>query len=241
MQAEARQIVNYMRSPTWITPNFGADLLPEGRDFKYPEEVKKKFRENPEELLQYRKKAEHEMNKAFYSHMANSPEQAALISASRKKMEAAFKDHPEILAKMLPKFAVGCRRVSPGDLYLEALVKPNVRVEFDPITRITEKGIVTKGQEPKTEEFDIIVCATGFYVDFIPMYDVVGKNGTRLADLWRDRSAAYFGVCSPAFPNYFIINGPNSPVAHGSLLSVMDFTVDWINRWLKKMVEEDIR
>lgn len=111
-------------------------------------------------------------------------------------------------------------------------------VEFAGIEAMTENGITTANG---TKEFDIVVCATGFDVSFTPFWELVGKNGINLADQWRDDPQAYFGICAVNMPNYFIFNGPNCPVGHGSLLAVMEWTAEYILRWCKKIATEDIR
>jgi hypothetical protein len=40
---------------------------------------------------------------------------------------------------------------------------------------------------------------------------VLGQNGISLAKQWKDAPEAYFGVCAANMPNFFTINGPNSP------------------------------
>lgn len=62
MQPKSDSIVTYIRSPTWITANFAAQFTPEGKNFNYSEEQKKRFREDPEELFRLRKTIEHEFN-----------------------------------------------------------------------------------------------------------------------------------------------------------------------------------
>jgi cation diffusion facilitator CzcD-associated flavoprotein CzcO len=93
------------------------------------------------------------------------------------------------------------RRPSPGVGYLEALSASNSRVVFDPISRVTEKGIQLKTGE--LIELDVIVCATGFDVSWRPRFPVVGRNGLDLAEHWKDRPLAYLSFSIPAFPNYF--------------------------------------
>lgn len=82
--------------------------------------------------------------------------------------------------KVVPSFPVGCRRLTPGPGYLEALCEDNVRivgiagrwsllkslqVSFVPknIQRITPTGLETTDGE--RYDLDILICATGeFYV-----------------------------------------------------------------------------
>ena len=152
-------------------------------------------------------------------------------------MSERLGNDPELIKKFIPSWRVGCRRLSPGEGYLEALQAPNAKYTWDTIERITEKGIVTSAGEI---ELDAIVCATGFDVSFVPQWKMRGLNGSTL-DKWRDDPEGYLGIFAPNMPNYFIVNGPNCPVGHGSLLSVMEWTTEYIIRWAKKIASEDIK
>ncbi|KAH7021896.1 hypothetical protein EDB80DRAFT_744547 [Ilyonectria destructans] len=238
LQPKASRVTNYIRTPNWISSNFSADLTPEGKNFQYTEEEKKEFRENPEKLFQLRKMIEHNFNQFFYAMLADSPQQKVISKEYKKNMEARLNHDPELCAKLIPDWRVGCRRLTPGEGYLEALQTSNVAIEFAKIEGVTEKGVKTANG---MEEVDIIVCATGFDVSFTPQWELVGKGGIRLADQWQGEPEAYFGICAPNMPNYFIFSGPNSPVGHGSLLSVMDWSADYILRWCRKIATEDIK
>ena len=113
-----------------------------------------------------------------------------------------------------------------------------VKIESGSIEEITPTGIKMDGM---AEEFDIIVCATGFDISFCPAWEMIGKDGSRLADQGRESPEAYFGICAPNVPNHFICNGPNCLIGHGSLLAVMDWTANWIVRWCRKIATEDIK
>lgn len=58
VQKTAKKLVNYLRNPTWISPNFLAEQF-EGKSLKYTEEKKKELRENPQEHFKMRKRLEH--------------------------------------------------------------------------------------------------------------------------------------------------------------------------------------
>lgn len=60
---------------------------------------------------------------------------------------------------ILPDFPVNCRRMTPGDPYMQAIQQPNVDIHFMAAASITATGVVgTDGVERKC---DTIVCATG--------------------------------------------------------------------------------
>lgn len=108
------------------------------------------------------------------------PVQKFLEDLCIKEMETRMKDLPDpsIAQKIFPSFKPGCRRLSPGDGYLEAFGHANASMCWDPIDRITAKGIktTTADEKEKEEEFDMIVCATGFDTSFIPPLQVRGTG-----------------------------------------------------------------
>ncbi|KAF4331907.1 monooxygenase [Fusarium beomiforme] len=238
MQPAAAKIVNYVRGPLWISSAFAAEFTPEGKNFAYTDKEIQAFKDNPEKFFQLRHSIEHSFNKFFRVSIKDSPEQAGAFQHFKAKMEEVLNHDPYLCAKLIPTFQVGCRRLSPGENYLQALQEENVTLEFDPIQGFTESGIHSLS---KTEDFDIIICATGFDVSFRPGWKVVGKNGISLAEQWRDVPEAYFGVWAANMPNFLTVNGPNTPLAHGSLLAVMSFTVDYISRWIRKISTQNIK
>jgi cation diffusion facilitator CzcD-associated flavoprotein CzcO len=166
------------------------------------------------------------------------PFQQGLEAACKAQMSEILKDSPDIAKLMIPEFHPGCRRLTPGDGYLESLQQPNASVCWSPIEKITEKGIKTSEGE---EEFDMIVCATGFDTTFIPGWKLVGLNGATLEDRWKADPSAFFAVQVDTMPNYYMFNGPNCPISHGSVLTQISWTCDYILRWAKKMATQDIK
>src|ERR1700754_488855 len=79
--------------------------------------------------------------------------------------------HEELKKFIIPKWAPGCRRISPGDGYLEALVKPNVEPVYGGIKKIVPEGLVT--EDGNVHKVDILVCATGFNVAFKPAFKLI--------------------------------------------------------------------
>ncbi|KAL9108508.1 MAG: hypothetical protein Q9227_006723 [Pyrenula ochraceoflavens] len=238
LQQSAGRVVTYIRSPTWLTPQFAGQLTPNGKNFSYSEKEREDLRQDPEKLLMLRKKIETNINDFFHMDLVETVEQQEIAESTRKQMESRLHHDPELCSKLIPHWKLGCRRFTPGEGYLEALQESNVSIEFNEIQRITESGILTAVGH---QDFDIIVCATGFDVSFVPFWTVVGKNEVNLAEQWRENPEAYLGICAPNMPNYFMFNGPNSPVHHGSLLASMEWTAEYILKWCDKIAREDIR
>ncbi|EXJ60491.1 hypothetical protein A1O7_04644 [Cladophialophora yegresii CBS 114405] len=238
MQPKVEKLVTYIRNPTWISINFCADKTTDGKNFTYTEEQRKTFRENPQAHFEMRKDLESSINGFFFGMKTGHPFQQGLEAACKAQMGAILKEDPELAAKMIPQFHPGCRRLTPGDGYLEALQQPNAKVCWSPITEVTEKGIRTAEGE---EEFDMIVCATGFDTSFVPSWKLVGLNGATLDQRWKTDPDAFFAVQVDSMPNYYMFNGPNCPISHGSVLTEISWTCDYILRWAEKVATQNIK
>src|SRR5690606_9975409 len=51
--------------------------------------------------------------------------------------------HPDLCEKLIPKWERGCRRITPGQGYLESFLLPNVQLTQSQIVRISETGLHT--------------------------------------------------------------------------------------------------
>ncbi|KAH9987205.1 hypothetical protein F4779DRAFT_611516 [Xylariaceae sp. FL0662B] len=240
IQPEVKQLVTFIRSPTWITAGFAQSKAgPNGSNFTFTDEQKEKFRTEPDEHLQYRKEIEAELNVRFKFIIKDSPAQAAAVSYSTNEMKSKLGENSPLLKHLVPTFSVGCRRPTPGNGYLEALTRDNVRVVTDPITKIVPEGIQLETGE--VIKVDMFICATGFDVSFRPRYPVIGRNGISLGDLWKEIPTAYLSLAIPNFPNHFMFLGPNAPIAQGSVLPIIEHAAKYIIRMLHKCQTQDIK
>ncbi|KIX97106.1 uncharacterized protein Z520_07220 [Fonsecaea multimorphosa CBS 102226] len=239
LQKTAAKVLNYARSPTWISAPYLEDLKGPEPNPKYSEEQKNFYRENPGGLREYRKKMTHEFNKFYEALIEGSiPNQKARERAHTSMIEA-LQNSPDLIDKLVPTWSLGCRRITPGNGYLAALSEKNVELMTTPIEKITATGIVTS--DGRFEQLDAIVCATGFDVSFRPRWRQLGRDGRDLAREWDEHATSYFSLCVSGQPNYFMYNGPASPVAHGSLPSAIDWEAEYMIKWITKMAREDIK
>ncbi|KXT11742.1 hypothetical protein AC579_5027 [Pseudocercospora musae] len=244
MQPAAKSIDTYIRTPTWIIPNFLAEFTPEGKNFSYSEEQKQRWRAKPEELKEMRQSLEHALNASFLMFYKDGGHAKWVKETFGKIMREKLGEETELARRLVPEWPVGCRRITPGENYLDALQAENVKVRFEPIVGINERGIVCQPPadvEPETTPFDIIVCATGFDVSYKPPFKLQGRNGVTLQDLWKDDPEAYLGIHAPDQPNYFSFAGPNSPVGHGSLFAMLDSVAEYILKWCSKIAGQGIK
>ena len=186
LQPLVASLKTYIRSSTWITAGFGiAHTDSEGQNFEYSNEQKNKLRKDPELYNRYRFDIERELNMRFRASHIESEEQKDSQVQMKELMLRRLGNDERIAKKMIPNFPVGCRRPTPGNGYLETLIASNVEVITESVEAFTETGLLdSSGREVK---YDAIVCATGFDVNFKPMYPLIGKDGADLRDAWADK------------------------------------------------------
>lgn len=123
-------------------------------------------------------------------------------------MGASLNQDERLTKELIPDFPVGCRRITPSLGYLKALSQQNVQVITDGIKEVCSEGLVLDNGE--VIEVDVIVCATGFDLSFVPRFPILGENGN-LQDIWTENlPSAYMSCMVPGMPNYFSQSPPKN-------------------------------
>jgi len=185
---------------------------------KYTDEERQIYEKDPIVHLEHRKALESAFNGMFSIFIANSELQQAVHANMTQTMKDAL-NNEKLENVIIPKWAVGCRRFTPGINYLETLGKENVDVVYGQVKEITENGCI--GPDDQEYTLDVLICATGFDNSYRPRFPIIGQKGVNLADAWAKEATSYFGLAAADFPNYFMYIGPNSPVGNGPLLCYM--------------------
>jgi cation diffusion facilitator CzcD-associated flavoprotein CzcO len=148
-----------------------------------------------------------------------------------RNIDKAISD-PVLRAKVLPHFALGCKRVLISNDWYPALTRPNVDLITEPIRRLTETGIVAgDGAE---REIDVLVVATGFLPTELPIAQLIkGTHGQTLSDAWSEHGIqAYKGATVAGFPNLFFVVGPNTGLGHSSMVYMIESQLAYlIDAW----------
>lgn len=183
LQRDAKSITHYIRRPTWISMNYMAQFTPNGGNFKYRDEEKAAFTD-PAKLFEYRIKLERTSNGIFQNLVFNETckeAKAAFRASIEKLMRNRLHNDEALMTKLIPSYQPWCRRLTPGDEYLEALQASNAALVDDPITEITKTGVVTNSvHEP--HGLDVLVLATGFRNNRVPPWTMRGQKGILLSD-----------------------------------------------------------
>ncbi|WP_130348414.1 flavin-containing monooxygenase [Herbihabitans rhizosphaerae] len=136
---------------------------------------------------------------------------------------------PALRAKLTPDYPIGCKRVLFADDYYPALAQSNVDVVTERIAEITPGGV--RDAAGTQHDVDVIVYGTGFATQsFLAPIAVRGLDGRDLNDAWADGARAYLGITVPAFPNLFLMYGPNTNLGAGSIIYMLERQARYIRQ-----------
>lgn len=161
-----------------------------------------------------------------------------LRSAALQHLHTQVTDD-ELRARLLPDYEIGCKRVLRSDDYYPAMGLPNVTLDTAAISSITGRCIVT---ENAAHEVDVIICCTGFEVAQPPIAErLAGRDGELLSTRWRSGSRAYATTAVHGYPNYFVMNGPNSGLGAGtSVIDIVEIQASYIRQAIDFMHDNDV-
>ena len=153
-------------------------------------------------------------------------------------LESQFGDRPDLLAKVLPRYPVGAKRVVlDNGIWASTLKRPNVELVSDGIKRIEPSGV--RGADGRLHRADVIVYGTGFRAsEFLMPMQVAGRQGADLHETWSGDARAYNGVCVPGFPNLFFLYGPNTNiVVNGSIIYFAECAAHYVVECLRLLAD----
>jgi 4-hydroxyacetophenone monooxygenase len=159
-----------------------------------------------------------------------------------RHMRSELADRPDLLEKVIPDYPAYGKRILIDNYWFRMLKRPNVDLVTDPIDRIVPEGVRTK--DGRVWPADALVFATGFMVSKMlhPM-TIIGRQGRDLREMWGpDDAKAYLGLTVPGFPNFFMLTGPNTGLAHGgNQIFMTECAVRHMMLCLRELVESGRR
>lgn len=153
-------------------------------------------------------------------------------------LAAQYEDRPDLLAKLVPAYAPGGKRMLVDNgVWAAALKRPNVELVTDAIAGIEAAGV--RLADGRLIEADVLIYATGFHAsEFLVPMRVTGEGGADLHAQWGGDARAYLGMTVPGFPNFFMLYGPNTNiVVNGSIVFFSEASVNYVMGCLKLLID----
>lgn len=215
---EVRHLSLFQRTAQWVLP------LP---NTKYSDQEREEFRDKPELMAalydRWAKQFTHSFSRAV---IGGKDELKKIADLCELNLETNVHD-PELREKLRPDYIATCKRLVMSDQFYPAIQKDNATLVTSPIDCIESNGIRTSDGD--FHEIDVLVLATGFngHAYMRPM-ELIGRDGARLSEQWAGSAEAYRSVSLPAFPNFFMLVGPNSPIGNFSVIMISEMQLDYV-------------
>lgn len=210
LQPLVGEVVVFQREPGWVIPKGDRD---------YTAEERRKLR-SPLVHLVRRAKWYWATEKRLWggaTYRPGSPVNQMAERAGRAYLAKVFADRPDLAEACTPSYPFWGKRPIYSSDYYPALTQPNVTLVPKAVRSVTARGVVdADGTE---HPVDVLVLATGFQpVNYLAHLAVVGRDGRTLHDHWAGEPRAFLGMTVPGFPNFFMLYGPGTNLAHGGSL-----------------------
>lgn len=136
-------------------------------------------------------------------------------------------ENKEKLRHLIPDYRIGCKRILISNDWYQAVDQSHVELVTTGIDRIVEDGVVTN--DGALHRVDAIIMGTGFAAsEFLSPMAITGRNGVSLNRAWANGSEAYKGITVSGFPNLFMLYGPNTNLAHNSIVYMLESQFQYV-------------
>ncbi len=214
---EVAHLTIFQRTPPWVMPRPDARVSP----------LRKTLNRWMPPLMKAQRLKQYWMHELTAPFLILRHDWAKRLpqAIARAHIRRAVKD-PALRARVTPKYKFGCKRVLVSNDWYPTLQRENVELRDEAVTRITEKGILTK--DGTELPFDVIVYATGYDVPTTrPPFEVRGLGGRDLGERFKDGAEAYKGMATSGFPNLFFLVGPFTGPGHQSVIAYAEAQMDY--------------
>ncbi|MEJ2886091.1 flavin-containing monooxygenase [Actinomycetospora aeridis] len=208
----AAEVQLYQRSPAWVLPKGDHPLSSWRRTF---------FVRHPRAHRAYRAAMYATLESRAVGFQTNPALLRPVEWLATQHIKASI-DDPELVAKLTPDYSIGCKRVLVSNDYYPALARPDVDVITGGVREVRGSSIVDgDGTE---RDVDVIIYGTGFHVtDAFDGLEITGRGGRTLREVWAAGGmATHLGITVTDFPNLFFLLGPNTGLAHNSVVFMIE-------------------
>ncbi len=145
--------------------------------------------------------------------------------------------NPRKRRDLIPDYQIGCKRILISNDWYKAVDKDHVDLVTTGIERVVSDGVVTT--DGALHKADALILGTGFAAsEFLSPMTIVGRGGQTLNDAWRNGAEAYKGITVSGFPNFFMLYGPNTNLAHNSIVFMLESQVRYVMSCIRKLQTE---
>src|SRR6202012_409428 len=221
IQPQVGHLALFQRTPPWVLPR-GNPVIPAS--------WRRRFARHPK-LLTWLRRSVFSLYETFHYGFRHPALMKVAERRARAHIERQVAD-PQLRAKLIPDYRLGCKRILGSDSWDPALTQDNADVVTSGIAQVTPDGIIdTDGTHHRV---DTIIFGTGFHVSDVPVsHRIRGRGGEVLCDRWQGRPRAHLGRSVTGYPNLFMLLGPTTGLGHNSVLLMIEAQIAYLRRALR--------
>ncbi|GAB3670972.1 flavin-containing monooxygenase [Salinisphaera aquimarina] len=141
--------------------------------------------------------------------------------------------------RLMPDYPIGCKRILLSNDWYPAIDRETVDLVTEPIERIERDAVVT--MDGKRHPVDVLIHGTGFKAtEFLAPMRIAGRGGHDLNAAWQAGARAYKGITVSGFPNFFMLYGPNTNLAHNSIIFMLESQICYVLQGVQALCAGDI-
>lgn len=227
IQAQVEKLTLLQRTPQWVLPKMDQSL---------PKLAQALFKVLPvtQRLTRY---GVYGVFESLNSSMHHPKLVSQIERLAKLNIRLGVKD-PELRAKLLPDFTIGCKRVLQSNQWYPALAKSNVEVLRCGVEEVHGNTLIAS--DGSQHEVDAIIFGTGFEVSNPPIAKQIrNKHGKSMDEVWQGSAQGYLGTVVESCPNAFVMFGPNIAVSSSALI-IIEAQLAYILDMLKKVQAQQI-
>ena len=163
---------------------------------------------------------------------------ATIRTAWKVQLRRQISD-PALRARLVPDYAIGCKRILFSNDWYPALDRHHVEVVTEAVSGIEPTGV--RAADGTLHEADVIIWGTGFAATaFLAGVTVTGLEGADLHAAWTDGARAHLGLTVPGFPNFFTIYGPNTNLGGSSIIAMMEAQAGYVAQVARRLADGEV-
>ena len=208
IQPRVGRLVVFQRTPGWVVSR---------PDRQISEKEKRVLRAFPQLVRLYRLGQFAVRDLVNYRMIRRNCVLRRLLEKTSRRLLEQHVDDPELRAKLMPGYEIGCKRVLITDDFYPALDKPNVELIASAVREVREGSLVA--EDGTEREIDTIIFATGFETSASPVLSRIrGRGGRSVDEVWNGKPRYHRATTIAGFPNFFNLCSAGTGSGHGSMI-----------------------
>lgn len=189
--------------------------------YKYVPFVRRRYRASLMDFREYAFDAAFDSQSITHKHIT-------AISKGHMLAQLPGDSNVALREKLTPNYPFSCKRILVSDDYYPAMTRDGVTLETGSIAEITPTGVQI--DDGSHYDIDLLILATGFRTtQFMYPIKIYGAGGYSLEEAWSEGASAYLGITAQNLPNFAMLYGPNTNLAHNSLILQIEAQSLYIN------------